>query len=215
MKKLILIALLSTPVFWAQEANDAGVPALSIPGLGQRDALIEGILGSGDPNFTFITGTQVGRIFRDGVPSVCGVLKTCATFGGDTMNYDAYTLTNSSAVTQCITISLTVPGADWLHAIAYTTEYVPAAYCTNYIGDCGSSSSGGVTESFSVDLPAGESLVIAVTEAFVSTGLGDAYTLEITGDVSAAGVPTLSQWGLIAFIGLLIVGGLFFIRRKA
>lgn len=214
MKKVLFFFAFFSIVAWAQTPNDAGVAAPGSPHSGTRDAVINGILGSGAPGFDFITGTQTGRIFRDGIPSVCGTAKTCSTYGTDTIIYDAYTLYNSGGSAQCVTITLTVPGTEYLHAIAYVNGYVAASYCTNYIGDCGSSSSSSTPQTFSVDLPAGDDLVIAVTEAYGDEGLGDAYTLEVTGAVGAMGIPTFGTWGLIAFVILLAIGGLFVMRKK-
>ena len=49
--------------------------------------------------------TQTDRLFRSGVPQTCPATTTCAVFGdGLPRHYDAYTFTNTTGATQCVTV---------------------------------------------------------------------------------------------------------------
>ena len=52
--------------------------------------------------------TQIDRLFRSGIPQTCPASTTCAVFGDPTArHYDAYTFTNNTGSTQCVTVDPT------------------------------------------------------------------------------------------------------------
>lgn len=139
--------LLSSVVVFG--TNDAAGQAC--PGDGQ---VINGSLNS-------VTGPfQDGRLFRDAVPSVCPAKTFPGVFGaGSTMNYSTHTFLAASA-TSCVTVNFNTGTCDTnIFAGAYLNSYNPLDISQNYIGDIGSS----LTQSFSFEVPAGNSLVLVAT----------------------------------------------------
>jgi uncharacterized repeat protein (TIGR01451 family) len=126
--------------------------------------------GNACPVTTTITGTlssasstQLGRIFRDGVASVCNPPKPYPGLFNPTTTY-YYNVhgpyANPGPNPSCVTVSFNVGScATNAHAIAYQNSYDPANQGNNYLGDVGSS----ITQPFAFTLPAGQDLVIAVT----------------------------------------------------
>lgn len=112
--------------------------------------------------FEVTSPTQMGRIFRDGIPSTCSPEAYPGIFNAGTQyNYNVYgPYANPGSNSSCVTISFDVGTCGTnAHASAYMNSYDPANQGDNYLGDVGSS----VTQPFSVTLPAGEDLVIAVS----------------------------------------------------
>ncbi len=107
---------------------------------------INGLIGSGAPEWAFVTGLQAGRLTRDGVESTCSATKVCPgvfTAAG-ARRYDAYTFTNTSGATRCVRFILSgTGGGQGVFLVAYTgTSFNPAnPLCTSYRGDTGSSAS--------------------------------------------------------------------------
>lgn len=172
MKRAVILCVLAVLVAggaWAQgPANDVGAPAHNGPSL-PLGVTPDGVVTCppAGPLTTAFTGatTQLGRIFRDGVPSVCpskvypGIFNAATTF-----NYETFTYTNTSGATACVTVNFDpntggAPCGTNAHASAYLSSYNPASQATNYVGDVGSS----VTQPFSFDVPAGTDMVLVVT----------------------------------------------------
>ena len=148
---------------------------------------INGVLGSGAPEWPYATGTMTGRLTRDGNSSTCGAAKACPgvfTTSGS-RRYDAYTLTNTSGSSQCVRFLINgTGGGTGVFMVGYTgTSFNPAnALCTSYAGDCGSSSSASFAPLPPMDLniPSGGSVTIVVHETDPASGT-QPYRLYIQG----------------------------------
>nr|MBP7589116.1 hypothetical protein [Thermoanaerobaculia bacterium] len=111
MRKVLMfavLALLTTHVAWAQ-ANDVGIPAQAGLPMGPGTPFIGGAscppAGQVDTAFTGAT-TQDGRIFRDAIASSCPSKTYPGIFNvGTTYNYEAFTYTNTSGATACVTVN--------------------------------------------------------------------------------------------------------------
>ena len=107
---------------------------------------VNGSLDPSDP-------TQIDRLFRSGIPQTCPPSTTCATFGDPTArHYDAYTFTNNTGATQCVTVDPTTActGTNFIFVAAYLGSFDPNNICTNWIGDSGISPDVGIPAPFSV-----------------------------------------------------------------
>lgn len=176
MKTLTLSALflgLST-AFAAQAqvvpANDVGMSVVgtgpSIVG-GNAPAGVVGPTCPTGPTAAAFTGanTQLGRIFRDGIPSACptkvypGIFNAATTY-----NFESFTYSNTSAAPACVTVNFdpdagATPCLTNAHASAYIGSYDPANQATNFVGDVGSS----VAQPFAFEVPGGQNLVLVVS----------------------------------------------------
>lgn len=146
-----------------------------------------------NPAYTAITGTQTGRITRDGVASTCAN----KTFPGLTATtgarrFDAYTFP-PAAVPQCLTYSvsdLTGTTAK-IFTVAYNGAFNPATLSSNYASDTGSSLAGGAGAiSAQVNVPAGVSLTIVIHEVNVGGAPNNNYRLVVDG--FACAIPAAS-----------------------
>jgi hypothetical protein len=135
---------------------------------------------------------QDGRVTRDGVSSTCAVPKVGCPgnpYTGTPYHYDAYTFTNTTGVSQCVSVTLNSAcgGVNEVMSEAYLGSYNPANVCANYLADLGSSPPPAGTYSFTV--PAGATFVVVVNE--INPGGGcTAYTLDVTGTCGLVRVPT-------------------------
>jgi hypothetical protein len=146
-----------------------------------------------NPAYTAITGTQTGRITRDGVASTCANKAfpgLTATTGA--RRFDAYTFP-PAAVPQCITYSvsdLTGTTAK-IFTVAYNGAFNPATLSSNYASDTGSSLAGGAGAiSAQVNVPAGVSLTIVIHEVNVGGAPNNNYRLVVDG--FACAIPAAS-----------------------
>lgn len=166
------LAVLVPAGAWAGDAaNDVHAAAQGGAPLGPG-AVIAGGRGvtcppAGVVNSSFSGATsQLGRIFRDAIPSVCpskvypGIFNAATTY-----NYETFTYSNTSGATACVTVNFDpnsgggAPCGTNAHASAYLGSYNPANQATNFVGDVGSS----ITQPFSFDVPAGQNMVLVVT----------------------------------------------------
>jgi len=128
--------------------------------------------------------TQTGRMGRNAVASNCCITKACpGAIAGDTAQhaYDLYTFTNAAPITVCATITTTttcVNNPNQIITVAYLNSFNPANLCTNYLGDPGGSPA--PTNSFSVNVPAGGTLVINVQEITAGGGCSS-YSVTVSG----------------------------------
>ncbi|MBK8626004.1 MAG: hypothetical protein IPN86_10705 [Saprospiraceae bacterium] len=164
-------ATLSTPTSNVAAFNAANCDDLSLR--------IDVRIGSASPAPGSIerVGTQSGRIFRDGVASVCpskaypGIFNAATTYG-----YSALQFTNCGSTPVCITINfdpntgLTPCGTNG-HAAVYQSAdgmnaapYNPANQGANYLGDVGSS----LTQPYSVTVNPGFFEVVFANNASVA-----------------------------------------------
>lgn len=151
-------------------ANDVG---MSVVGTGP--SILGTLAPAGNGGVTCPTGptaaafsganSQLGRIFRDGIPSECptkaypGIFNAATTF-----NFETFTYSNTGAAAACVTVNFdpntgATPCGTNAHASAYIGAYDPANQATNFVGDVGSS----VTQPFSFEVPAGQNMVLVVT----------------------------------------------------
>lgn len=203
MKNLayIFVMMLFGTLAFAQNYN--GVPIL-------------GTFDDPDPDFacTTETGNMQSRLFRDGVPSQCPT-KPCPTPDLNSGNkWISYTMANLLNADQCIEIQHNTGSCSVPHGLAILGDtYIPGPHCTgayDFLGDVGSS----VSQSYFVEIPAGETFTIVLQEVNPTGTCNVGFT--IIGDVGCAGgetlkplnngtsVPTMTQWGLFLF-GLIVL----------
>lgn len=174
----------------------------------QAQVNISGALAAGDA-----TLPGPNRLYRDGVASTCGAAKG---FPGTTpsvgQRYDEYTVTNTGAA-QCVTftISATTCSAAGAHLTAYSGAFVPGNVATGYLGDSGSTSFASTPRTMSIDMVAGQTIRLVVSNG---DRVGDCdYTVTATAagvvvpgaSGGVAAVPTLGEWSLM-LLGLLAAG---------
>jgi len=142
-----------------------------------------GSLDASDPN-------QEGRLGRNAVVSGCGTAKVCpGILGTGNRRYDVLTFPNGPGAA-CATIATTstnATGGGAMIPVAYLNAYIPPVVgmtgniCINYLGDPGGSPAFGTTNTFSVDVPANQTLVVVVQEANLGQAAGSTYTLQVSG----------------------------------
>ena len=160
------------------------VPTGKVPG-----ASIAGTIGSAPPTgtgFTSTGGSQTGRLNRFAVVSTCAAPK--ASPGVFTATgaraYHAYTFTNSNAASQCVSVTLTTSAVS-LFSVGYTSGgFVPATPNSNYLADPGTSN---LSTTYSFTAPAGQPFTVVVHEVNTGGATGQAYTLNVSLAVCAAG----------------------------
>jgi hypothetical protein len=135
--------------------------------------------------------TQNDRLNRSGISGCCGTpFTTCQIFGdGQLHHYDAYTFTNTTGSTQCVTVSINTDcqGSNFIFAAAYLGTFDPKNICTNWIADEGSSPIPGDPTPFSFNIEDSQTLVLVVSE--VNAGAGcPSYTMTVSG--LGGGIPT-------------------------
>ncbi len=143
---------------------------------------VTGSIDLGDP-------TQFDRLFRSGIAQTCPASTTCSIFGDlSPHHYDSYSFTNTAGATQCVHIDTNTActGTNFIFTAAYLGSFDPNNVCTNWIGDSGSSPNPEIA--FDVDVPAGQTLVVVVSEVTSNAGCAS-YTVTIDG-LCGQGTPT-------------------------
>jgi hypothetical protein len=149
--------------------------------------------------FTAVSGTQAGRLTRDGLEQTCGPNKSYPGVNdAGNRRYDAYTFPNTSSSAACVTIRLYAPLGINLQPVAYTSAYTPAPAATfasssasAYLGEAGST---GVVKQFSAQVPANTNLIVVVNDVPTGVVTDVPYTLEVTGlNPPCAAVATVNQ----------------------
>src|SRR4029450_2489269 len=145
--------------------------------------VVNGSLDASDP-------VQEGRLGRSGVVSGCGTAKACpGIFGSGNRRYDVLSLANGPTAA-CASISLTATNTTAggaILSVAYLNTYIPptpgntGTICTNYLGDPGASPAFNATNTFSVNVPANQTLVVVVEETNLGQAAGSTYTLQVSG----------------------------------
>jgi hypothetical protein len=164
-------------------AGGSSVFSFSVPTCTQPAAVINGSLDVSDP-------VQEGRLGRNGLVSGCGTAKACpGPLGTGNRRYDVYSFANGP-MAACASVSLTATnttaGGNIL-SVAYLNNYVPPVVgmtgniCINYLGDPGGSPALNSTATFSVDMPANQTLVVVVEETNLAQPAGSTYTLQVSG----------------------------------
>jgi hypothetical protein len=163
------------------------------------NSTLDGTAPSPGPAFTASTGLQTARLNRNGVVSACGAPKVFPnTTGAGTRRFDAYQFTACPTVTsQCVRVTLTSnTGNNTLITAAYTTSFDPNNLSTNYIADAGFSGPTGVPLVYSFDVTGGMTFIIVVNEVDSGGGIGNNYTLTVSGACSTCICPvTIDQPG--------------------
>jgi len=150
--------------------------------------VINGTLGTGDPNFTGTQthGTTVGRLNRNGISSTCTAPKTCLIFDTATGRaFDSYAIPNQSGQAQCVSVNLSAPANATcnIQSNAYLGAFNPASICTNYLADPGLSTGVPPTPTnMSFIVPAGQTLTVVVMTTNPGE-IGCPYTVTILGDL--------------------------------
>ena len=162
--------ILNTTFTGGSDATPISLPTCTCPG-----SLVSGSLTNTDAQ-------QLGRLSRNGTPSVCGSQKPlpCRPDEVGYRAYDAYSLTNQSPSPICITVTLDTPCIDnnYIFAVAYLGSFNPNDGTQNYLADAGSSPS--PTQAFSFDIPPNTNVVLVVHEVTPGYGCPD-YTVTIAG----------------------------------
>jgi hypothetical protein len=150
--------------------------------------VINGTLGSGDPNFPGpqFSGNALGRLNRNGISSTCAAPKTCLIFTAAGLRaFDAYSIPNESGEDVCVSVNL-AEAANLtcnLQSNAYLGSFDPNSICTNYLADPGLSTGVPPTPTnMSFVVPAGQTLTVVV----MTTNPGETgcpYTVTITGNL--------------------------------
>jgi hypothetical protein len=220
---LLTVGLLAAGGAVAQgTANDAGIPATNGPSLGPGSPAPEQMCPPAGVIASAFTGnnTQLGRIFRDGVASVCPGKAYPGGFNPATpYYYETYAYDNTDSGAACVTINFDPncganPCATNAHASAYMNSYDPLNQGTNFLGDVGSS----VTQPFSFDVPGNTTMVIAVTNTAAQQVCD--FCFEVVDlpcvEVPPGGVtvPTLNTVGLLVLLGVLAAAGLAILLRR-
>lgn len=148
------------------------------------DVVVNGQLGLGSPDYPSVSGQQTpARLFRDGVPSTCDVPKACpGGFSSGSFTFDAYTFTNESNATQCVTVQYR-PNIGCnvnAHAITYLNSFSPTNLCLNYLADVGASDD----LDYSFEVPAGANFVVVIAANNPGgVGNGCAYQFTVVGNI--------------------------------
>ena len=140
--------------------------------------VVTGSIAQSDP-------TQTGRAVQHGVPQTCPPTTACQIFDATPRHYDAFTFTNTTGSTQCVTIDTITPctGNNLIFTAAYLGTFNSANICTNWIGDSGSSPN--PERAFHVQVPAGQTLIVVVSEVLANAGCSS-YTVTITATCQTA-----------------------------
>jgi hypothetical protein len=172
----------ATPTATATAAATATATATPTGSPSCTPIVIQGSISLSDP-------TQTDHLNRSGIPQTCPATTTCAIFGDGLLHhYDAYTFTNTTGASQCVTIDTnsTCTGVRFIFTAAYLGSFDPNNICTNWIGDSGFSPN--ADQAFAVEIPAGQNLVVVVSNV-TATGTCPNYTLTVTG-LCGGGTPT-------------------------
>jgi hypothetical protein len=132
--------------------------------------------------------TQVDRVFRSGTASTCGAPGSCSIVTAGAIHYNAYTFTNTSGTTQCVTVNMSTAciGTNNIFTVAYLESFDPNNICTNYLADEGLSPT--PANQFSFNLNDGQTVVLVVSE--VTSGAGcPSYTMTVS-EACPAATPT-------------------------
>src|SRR4029453_7792482 len=164
-------------------AGGSSVLNFSIVSCQVPPTVVNGSLDAPDP-------VQEGRLGRNGLVSGCGTAKACpGILGTGNRRYDVLSLANGPTAA-CASISLTATNTTAggaILSVAYLNTYVPptpgntGTICTNYLGDPGASPAFNSTNTFSVNVPANQTLVVVVEETNPLQPVGSTYTLQVSG----------------------------------
>ena len=167
------------------------------------------------------TPTEAARMFRSGVPSVCGSAKAFpGTSAGAGFAYQTTSYTNAGPA-RCVTLTLNAScsgGGNLFGAFvsAYSGAFDPTNLATNYLGDPGvSTGSPGVAGTpFQLNLAAGQTITLVVNQVNDSTtNPANTCAFQVTDDVSV--VPTMSPLAMVLMALVLAALTFVVLRRRA
>lgn len=136
--------------------------------------------------FPKVSGVLTQRYFRDNSASACGTPGAQTAPIAATRNYDAYSFQNTSGSAACITVSLRLPApgaaASNYFVAAHLGSFNPSNLTTNWAGDAGSST-GFLTTAvgFGVNVPAGQTLIVVVSDGGPTATPNNPYELTVVG----------------------------------
>lgn len=133
---------------------------------------------TGVTGVTTATGTQSGRISRNGVVSSCGSPKSFPGTISGSHTFDSYTFTACQSFCMEAELNAGAAGIN-LFSSAYSPAYDSTSIGTGYVGDAGLSSS---IQSFSVNMTSGTPYTIVVNDVAgnpPASGTPNTYTIEI------------------------------------
>jgi hypothetical protein len=145
---------------------------------------ISGSIDNSDP-------TQLDRLNRGVISGCCGTTYPCQIFGdGQPHHYDAYTFTNTTGSTQCMTVTVNTEcqGSNFIFTAAYLGNFDPNNICANWIADEGRSPVPGDPTPFSFNIDSGQVFVLVVSEVTADAGC-PSYTVTVSG-LCGEGTPT-------------------------
>ncbi|MEC5157998.1 T9SS type A sorting domain-containing protein [Chryseobacterium sp. MP_3.2] len=127
--------------------------------------------------------THSPRITRGGVHPICGIAKAYSgNFGRGNFHYKTYTVQNTSASPDCVTLTLKNTDPDPLkqvHLIANTGSFNPANLSQNYLGDIVNSSVTGKVETMAITIPANTTIVLIAMEPTANTVFTADFTINV------------------------------------
>ena len=138
--------------------------------------VIAGSIDTNDP-------AQNDRLNRGVISGCCGTTYSCQIFGdGQLHHYDAYTFTNTTGSTQCVTVGIDTDcqGSNFIFTAAYLETFDPNNICTNWIADEGQSPIPGNPTPFSFNIEHDQTLVLVVSEVTANAGC-PSYTMTVSG----------------------------------
>ena len=150
--------------------------------------------GAGAAVFAYTGSITSADADSQGVLNTGGADSSCAAEGNSpgavntssSYNYDAYSFTNTSASTQCVSVSVsnlcdpvTILHGDLVVVGAYSS-FNPADPGANYLGSIGGGFCGTTARSFSFDVAAGASFQVVLFEGAPGDGVQD-YGLNVSG----------------------------------
>jgi hypothetical protein len=147
--------------------------------------VITGSIDNSDP-------TQSDRLNRGVISGCCGTTYSCQIFGdGQLHHYDAYTFTNTSGSTQCVTVGIDTDcqGSNFIFTAAYLGTFDPNNICTNWMADEGQSPIPGSETPFSFNIEDGQTFVLVVSEVTANAGCLS-YTMTVSGLCDGVTTPT-------------------------
>lgn len=152
-----------------------------------QTALVSSSFAPGDPTL------PSGRPFRNGVSSNCVTPKVCSLTppSAGTFRFKTFNFTNQSGSTACVTATVTADQATCpagIFASAFLGSVDTANFCTNYLGDAGSSPVAAlpVPAAYSFSVAAGGTFVVLVNETVSANATGCAsFSILAEGNICA------------------------------
>jgi putative transposon-encoded protein len=136
-----------------------------------------------NPAFRADTGTQSGRITRNGIASTCGSVKAnpgvFSTTGA--RQFDDYRIVALSG--GCVSVTISNAGNDLLFVVVYDQNGINITDSSlNYLADVGASPTTATpSRTFSFDVAAGQIFHVVVSEVNPAGAVGQTYTLDVGG----------------------------------